>query len=168
MSARRAVFAALVLLAAVGAACQGTAGPAPPPPGPAAQAPPPTAASPPASSGAPLEETTWELVTLGGAPLPEGIKRPPNLRLEPADKRLVGFGGCNRVFGGYTLDGSSLKLSPLGTTKMACLGAPMPLEKRFLDALERVATYAVSGDALTLRALNGEEIATLRAAAPAP
>jgi len=157
-SGRRAVVAALAVLAAMGWACQTTtSGPASPPPGPADQA--PTAS---------LEETTWELVTLGGAPLPEGIKRPPNLRLEPADKRLVGFGGCNRVFGGYTLDGSSLKLSPLGTTKMACLGAPMPLEKRFLDALERVATYAVSGDTLTLRALNGEEIATLRAAAPAP
>jgi heat shock protein HslJ len=45
----------------------------------------------------------------------------------------------------------------------------MPLEKRFLDALERAATYTISGETLTLRATNGdEEIATLRAAAPTP
>ena len=155
MTRRRVVSVALALLAATGAACRTSGpGPASPPPGPADQA--PTAS---------LEETTWELVTLGGATLPEGIKRPPNLRLDPAEKRLVGFGGCNRVFGGYALEGSSLKLSPLGTTKMACLGPQMPLEKQFLDALERVTAYAISGSVLTLRA--GEaEIATLRAAAP--
>ncbi|HEY2798137.1 MAG TPA: META domain-containing protein [Thermoanaerobaculia bacterium] len=160
---RKAFFSALGLVAAAGIACQTTGGgPASPPPGPAAQA---ATASPSAPSGAPLEETTWELVTLGGAPLPEGIKRSPNLRLESGEKRLVGFGGCNRVFGGYALEGSSLKLSPLGTTKMGCLGPQMPLEKQFLDALERVTAYAISGSVLTLRA--GEaEIATLRAAAP--
>jgi len=161
VSPRRAVsvVVALLVLAGMGSACQASGGgPASPAPGPAAQA--PTAS---------LEETTWELVTLGGAALPEGIKRAPNLRLEPGEKRLVGFGGCNRIFGGYTLDGPSLKLSPLGTTKMACLGPSMPLEKRFLDALERAATYTISGDTLTLRALKGvEEIATLRAAAPTP
>jgi len=156
--ARRAVAVALGLLAAMASACQTSGpGPASPPPGPAAQA--------PTSS---LEETTWELVTLGGAPLPDGIKRAPNLRLEPGEKRLVGFGGCNRVFGGYAVEGASLKLTPLGSTKMGCLGPAMPLEKRFLDALERVATYTISGETLTLRAPNGdEEIATLRAAAPA-
>jgi heat shock protein HslJ len=137
----------------LGPACQTAAGPAPPPPGPADQA--PTAS---------LEETTWELVTLGGAALPEGIKRAPNLRLEPAEKRLVGFGGCNRLFGGYTVSGASLKLSPLGTTKMGCLGPQMALENRFLDALESVASYAISGSTLTLRT-GDQEIATLRASA---
>ncbi|HEY4228690.1 MAG TPA: META domain-containing protein [Thermoanaerobaculia bacterium] len=159
MRSRRAAFVVLAFLGALamGAACQTAApGPASPPPGPADQA--PTAS---------LEETTWELVTLGGAPLPDGIKRAPNLRLEPGEKRLVGFGGCNRVFGQYALDGESLKLSPLGTTKMGCLGSAMPLEKRFLDALERVSTYTISGSTLALRA-GGEEIATLHAAAPTP
>ena len=158
-SSRKAFWIALPLLAAMQWACQASApGPSSPPPGPPDQA--PTAS---------LEETTWELVTLGGAPLPEGIKRAPNLRLEPLEKRLVAFGGCNRIFGGYAVDGSSLKLSPLGTTKMGCLGPAMPLEKRFLDALERVETYAISGSTLTLRALKGDdETATLHAASPAP
>ena len=91
--------ASLALLAAMAWACRTTApSPASPPPGPADQA--------PTSS---LEETTWQLVTLGGEPLPEGIRRAPKLRLEPGEKRLVGFGGCNRIFGGYVLEGSSLK-----------------------------------------------------------
>ncbi len=50
---------------------------------------------------------------------------------------------------------------------MACLGPQMPLEKQFLDALERVSTYTISGNTLTLRA-GQEEIATLRAATPPP
>ena len=151
----RTAAASLALLAAMAWACQ-TAAPSPasPPPGAAGQAPTPS-----------LEETTWQLVTLGGAPLPEGIKRAPNLRLEAGEKRLVGFGGCNRIFGGYVLEGASLRLSPLGTTKMGCLGPAMPLERKFLDALERVATWSISGDTLTLRA-GDEQIATLRAAAP--
>jgi heat shock protein HslJ len=154
---RRPVVVALALLAASGWGCQTTApSPASPPPGPADQAP-----------TAEIENTTWQLVTLGGAPLPDGIKRAPNLRLEPGQKRLVGFGGCNRIFGGYDLEGGSLKLSPLGTTKMGCLGPAMPLEKKFLDALERVATWTISGDTLTLRAAEGgDQIATLRAVAP--
>jgi heat shock protein HslJ len=155
---RRLLLVGLALLAALGSACQttGSGGSTSPPPGPADQAPTST-----------LEETTWELVTLGGAPLPEGINRAPNFRLEPGEKRLVGFGGCNRIFGQYVLDGTSLKLSPLGTTKMGCLGPAMPLERKFLDALERVATWTISGATLTLRAAGGDEpIATLRAIAP--
>lgn len=169
-SSRKAFWIALPLLAAMQWACQASApGPSSPPPGPPDHQAPTATPAASAPSGAPLEETTWELVTLGGAPLPEGIKRAPTLRLEPGEKRLVGFGGCNRVFGGYAVDGPSLKLSPLGTTKMGCLGPAMPLEKRFLDALERVETYAISGSTLTLRALKGdEEIATLHAAPPAP
>jgi heat shock protein HslJ len=155
-------LAALTLLtAAVGAACQTSGG------GSAGAVSAPASEAPPGAPSASLEDTTWELVRLGGAPLPEGIKRPPNLRLDAGEKRLVGFGGCNRVFGGYTVEGASLKISPLGTTKMGCLGPQMPLEKRFLDALERVAAYTISGNILTLRA-GQEEIATLHAAAPPP
>ena len=50
---------------------------------------------------------------------------------------------------------------------MACLGPQMPLEKDFLDALERVTSYTISGNTLTLAA-GQEEIATLRAAASPP
>jgi len=136
-----------VVLAAAAAACASGGG-----------------ASPASTPAVKLEDTNWELVTIGGAPLPEGIKRPPSLKLEAAEGKVVGFAGCNRLFGAYSVDGPKLRLSPLGTTKMACVGPAMDLEKRFLEALERATSYSISGDTLTLSA-GDQALATLHSVA---
>jgi hypothetical protein len=34
-------------------------------------------------------------------------------------------GGCNRFLGHYTYDGSSIKIGPLGSTRMACASEVM-------------------------------------------
>lgn len=112
-----------------------------------------------ASAGSPppttrLEDTEWTLVDIGGAPLPEGLARPPSFKLVAAEGKVVGFSGCNRLFGAYSVDGPRLRLSPLGTTKMACIGPAMELERRFLDALGRATSYEISDGTLTLRAEN--------------
>ena len=118
------------------------------------------------AGGAPapkLEDTTWQLVDVAGARVPEGA-RPPSLTLQSAEHRVVGFAGCNRLFGDYRADGRSLRFTALGSTKMACRGPVMELEKQFLDALGRAKAYAISGGTLELRD-EDTILASLRAAA---
>ncbi|MFY9552978.1 MAG: META domain-containing protein [Thermoanaerobaculia bacterium] len=110
-----------------------------------------------------LEDTTWQLVDVAGDRIPEGA-RPSSLTLQSVEHKVVGFAGCNRLIGDYRADGRSLRFTPLGSTKMACREPAMSLEKRFLDALGRAKTYALSGGMLELRD-EDTILARLRAAA---
>jgi putative lipoprotein len=62
------------------------------------------------------------------------------LRFE-TDDRVAGNGGCNRYFGGMTLDGNRVAFGNLGSTMMACPEAVMDQERRFLNALERTSSF---------------------------
>ena len=70
-----------------------------------------------------------------------------------------GFGGCNRFTGKYELDGDSIAIGPLASTRMACEDAKTAVEDAYLPALEAVDAWAIEGGELVLSA-NGEE--TLR------
>ncbi len=65
-----------------------------------------------------------------------------------AEGRVVGHGGCNRFFGGYTLEGDRLRFSALGSTKMACPGDISDLEDAFFNALGSARRFKLSGDVL--------------------
>jgi putative lipoprotein len=53
-----------------------------------------------------------------------------------APDRIAGRGGCNHYSGNVTLDGTKIQVSPLISTKMACVPALMDQESRFLQALQ--------------------------------
>jgi putative lipoprotein len=53
-----------------------------------------------------------------------------------AEDRIAGRGGCNHYSGNVTLEGTKIQVSPLISTKMACVPALMDQEGRFLQALE--------------------------------
>jgi putative lipoprotein len=116
-----------------------------------------------------LVNTAWRLTQLGGQVI--GNHQGPaaiNLTLEPRNPRVTGFAGCNRMFGGYTLDADQLKFDQLGSTKMACVDQErMQLETRYLDTLANVARWKITGSTLELLDAHGEALATF-AAAPAP
>ncbi|HEY6124120.1 MAG TPA: META domain-containing protein [Steroidobacteraceae bacterium] len=108
----------------------------------------------------PLLNTPWRLTQLGG----EVIDNPPgnaavNFLLQPSSTNLVGFSGCNRMFGRYALEGSSLKFDGLGGTRMFC-EATMPLEQRFLAMFAQVARWEITGSTLRLLDANGKSAAT--------
>jgi heat shock protein HslJ len=107
-----------------------------------------------------LEGTNWVLAS----DVPEGVK-PPSLTLQADGHKVVGFTGCNRMFGQYTLDGHTLYFNAMGATKMACIGPAMDIEKRFLGVLTRTRSYTISGDMLSLRD-DDTELLRLRAAPP--
>ena len=104
------------------------------------------------AAGAPLVNTQWRLTQLGEQLVENpDAARAVGLKLEAQNLRLTGFGGCNRMFGGYSLDGDQLKFSEVGATKMACLdGARMRLEQDYFDMLSRVSRWKITGSSLAL------------------
>lgn len=67
-----------------------------------------------------------------------------------ADGRAYGSGGCNRFTGGYTLDGTSLRIGQMAQTNMACVEAAMDQEQRFHQALGAVRGFRIENGILHL------------------
>ena len=73
------------------------------------------------------------------------------------DGRVGGSGGCNRFSGEYTLEGDSLAIGPVASTRMACLepeGVGQQ-ESAYFAALARVASWSFREERLQLRAADG-------------
>ena len=85
--------------------------------------------------------TAWRAVSVDGQPPIEGSEA----TIEFGEDRLYGTTGCNRYFGGYTLSGETLTLTPVGMTMMACDGPVGALENvfvRVINAADRVTVDA--------------------------
>lgn len=117
-------------------------------------------------AGAPAAPLTgkWRLVELGGKAVPK-LPRPPDIEFQP-EGRAAGSAGCNRFSTEYKAAGKTLKFGMIAATKMACLAeGAMEWEDRYLDALQKTAGFARSGDELVLLGMEGEVLGRLRDAA---
>jgi uncharacterized lipoprotein YbaY/heat shock protein HslJ len=119
----------------------------------------------PAQLTAPLVNTYWELVELGGqqpALKPQG--RRPHFVLQPEAQGVPGVAGitahsgCNRMTGIYKLKGETLSFERMAGTLMACAAAD-DLERSFLRMLNAVRTWRTNGQELELRDESGKVIA---------
>jgi copper homeostasis protein (lipoprotein) len=110
-----------------------------------------------------LEDTYWKLTRLGNAAvLADDKQREPHVVLRSQDRRLGGSGGCNRLLGGYELDGDTLTFGQMATTKMACAQG-MDTEQAFLEALTQVKTWKIVGAHLELFDASGNLLARFEA-----
>lgn len=83
-------------------------------------------------------------------------KQPPKTPTEPITLtlqveannagRIYGNAGCNRFFGGYLVEDSTLKIGPLASTMMACEEPKMSQEREFLLMLEQLTQARLSGN----------------------
>jgi len=122
--------------------------------------------APPSSGAASLENTYWKLTTLRDKPVAAADRqREPHLILQPAQHRVAGSGGCNRIAGGYTLAGDRLTFGRTAGTMMACVDS-MEQERAFLDALSTVARWRVDGQRLELLDERGEVLLRFEAVYP--
>ena len=83
------------------------------------------------------------------------------------DGRVSGSGGCNRFSAEYTLEGDSLAIGPVASTRMACFepeGVGQQ-ESAYFAALARVSSWSFREERLQLRAADGALQVELR---PAP
>lgn len=69
------------------------------------------------------------------------------------DKSFSGTDGCNRLVGGYSVDGDTLTFEQTASTRMACTGVD--------TWLEHLATAKIVGDSLEVSDAAGSVIGTL-------
>ncbi|MCC7359071.1 MAG: META domain-containing protein [Anaerolineales bacterium] len=104
-----------------------------------------------------LAGTHWQLTEINGQPAVAGDVT-PTLQFLPED-RLSGNGGCNGYGGAYTVNGSALQFSEMMSTLMACADDALTTqESAYFQALGSVASYALSGDTLTLKDASGAPV----------
>jgi putative lipoprotein len=102
------------------------------------------------SAGSPLRNTYWRLTHLGDTPTRRAERqREAHLIFAAHEQRVSGSGGCNRITGGFDLDGDKLRLSRMAGTMMACPEG-MEQERLFLQSLTKIDSYRISGDQLEM------------------
>lgn len=146
----------ILLLTCAMLACQTVPNP---PPGASASTPPP-------SANLPLTGTHWQLTHLGNQPVASlDLPRAAYLDLHAEGQRISGSGGCNRLFGGYQLNGRLISFGSLASTKMAC-ATGMAGEQAVFAALERSQGYSLTGTRLELTDAEGRGVARFEAGIP--
>lgn len=114
--------------------------------------------TPPSSgcAGNPLTLLTggsWVVTSLFNAAIDPTQPDMPELTLEFARDQITGRAACNRYVGTTAIIEEQLRISDLGTTRLACPIALQNLELRFLDALEQATGFDLVGpERLILRA----------------
>ena len=104
-----------------------------------------------------LEGPEWQLLEVHGVQVsPVAGERRPFLKFDAAKKEATGFAGCNRIFGGYRLEGSSLTIGPVGSTRMSCPDLQLSLETEILKALDMTRGWKIRDGELLL--VDGGEV----------
>ena len=98
--------------------------------------------APPASQGATtdLAGTSWVLIDL------DSTADFANLELTldfGEDGSVSGFSGCNTYTGPFAIDGGSIDIGPLASTRMACEPPGSAIEAIYLPALDAVGTWSI-------------------------
>jgi putative lipoprotein len=112
--------------------------------------------------GPSLERNEWSLDSYGEQDEPEHVLDGTRItmKFDQAKAEVSGSGGCNTYFGSYDIDGSSLSISNLAWTEMACLSPSgvMEQEQEFLSLLADAGSFKIDDDSLTITCSNGKQM----------
>ena len=105
----------------------------------------------------PLVGTNWTLDSFStGDAVSSVITGSALTAVFSGDGRVSGSAGCNNYFGLYTVTGSTLSISSVGSTKMNCPGRGIMLQEgTYLASLGRTASSTISGNRLYLKDADG-------------
>lgn len=99
---------------------------------------------------------TWNLTELQGSAPIDGT----SIDLMISDGAVSGSSGCNQYVGPASVDGAQLTLGPdLASTLMACAEDVMDQETAYVEALDSVTSFEISGDELLLKDSDGTVVA---------
>lgn len=73
-------------------------------------------------------------------------------------KTISGYSGCNRFSGAYEINGNTLKIGPLASTKMACTQERDSIESQLLNTLAKINAYEYLDGTLILKTGDKEAI----------
>jgi heat shock protein HslJ len=84
------------------------------------------------------------------------------------DGTVSGSGGCNQFSGSYTVDGESISIGPLVSSRMSCGDDADLSELHYLGALEAAVGFAISGTDLVITTSTGADLELSAQAGPVP
>jgi heat shock protein HslJ len=90
----------------------------------------------------------WILETMNGKSVTSFDDKSVTLNFDETPGRISGRGSCNTFFGSYKLDGSALKFSEIGSTKMMCDN--MQVETEYFSLLKSTDKYEIKSGKLSL------------------
>jgi len=139
---RSAIAVSLVVFALVLAACGGDDG---------------SASDGDTQDPAALQGVAWvltQMLTAGGQTeiVPVGVSASFD------GTTISGVSGCNRYNASYEATGAQISFGPIAGTKMACPEPDASTEARFLQLLEGVASYEVSGRSMSMNDADGTPV----------
>jgi len=95
-----------------------------------------------------IQSVEWNLVKINGEQPAHKSEQPISLSFAKEQKQVMGYAGCNRYNGAYTINEQSLEISQMMTTKMLC--DPMQTEYDFIKLLSGKSSFAVVDSQLIL------------------
>lgn len=108
-----------------------------------------------------LPGSAWQVTSVAGQdPLDD---HPITFEFD-TEGNIAGDASCNRFGGTCTIDGNTIKIGPLRSTRRACEPEVMQQEQKFLALLGACTTWSLEGDELVLTAPDGEIKAKRQAA----
>lgn len=104
-------------------------------------------------AGDPLDGSAWELSSLHGKRLVEGVI----VSIEFKDGQLGGSGGCNSYGGAYEVDGERIRVKELVSTLMACANPSVTdQESAYLQSLGDAHRFELADGQLQIYQSGGE------------
>lgn len=107
------------------------------------------------SAAVPFAGTQWSVVDIDGEP---AVAADGMTVTFGEDGTIDGFGGCNTMFGDYTIEGDALTVTGLAATRKFCDPDLMDREGLLIAILNDAQTATVDGDELTITASDGAEL----------
>jgi heat shock protein HslJ len=105
------------------------------------------------------------LLLVSGVDVPEDAADvQPSATFE--DENVSGWTGCNSYTGGFEMNGSSLVISQIASTRMACPSPADGIEQEYLAALARVAGWSIEDDEVVLVDADESELLRYERATP--
>ena len=117
-------------------------------------------------TGGTIDGITWRLSSFSSAGTSTNV--PAELAVDALfdTGKVTGTSGCNRYNGPAVVTGSAIKIGPLASTQMACVGPAADVEKAYLANLANAASFTATADKLTIYDAAGASI-LVYAAGPA-
>lgn len=99
---------------------------------------------------------TWNIEAIADKPV---IDYSPAQLTFAEEGSLSGNNSCNNFFGGYSVNGNDVRLTPAGNTMKACVDALMDQEQRVMTAMPEVTNASlVKGKLLLKDALGNTQL----------
>ncbi|MCH7335572.1 META domain-containing protein [Acinetobacter sp. NIPH 2699] len=98
-----------------------------------------------------LYNRTWIATQINGVEVESNdlSGKRPSIQFDAQAKRFSGADGCNKILGSFESSANQLKIGPITSTKMACIGNDnAALSRQYTDALTHTASYQLKGHEL--------------------